>query len=327
MAGRTSVLSRFNERREFSACASLLNGDPATAFVLPNDLNLFASNTVPMTTAVDTVVIVNGVNRAPPDVGANEVFLVGRFKKDTTLQAPAGVTLYMDQGRGHYFPIGYNAPPAAPGPAVPLVSSDFKNDVYSIAGVSKTLADLWEENADWNTPFVAGDVVAATGLVATITGAGTVATTPCATAQASAPLLNGFVAVMNYALTKDQGGAHIRLELVDLPGFTFEYYAEFISDQAGERCDFGESGVGSEETITLETKAAIYVGSDFVAISVGGGPILSHACTDEIAAMTNVALSCFVSTTAGTSIAVIEKLEFFAVDSVHNRNTLSTLSA
>lgn len=153
MAGRSSIPSRFNERREFSACASLLNGDPATEFVLPNDLNIFASSTLAMTTADDYVMSVNGINRAPPDIDADTIFLVGRFKRGTTIQAFSGVTLYMDQGRGHYFPIGHNPPLWVPRGG--LLHADFVSGNYYCNSAVCAVTDLFRalDNGFWDPSF------------------------------------------------------------------------------------------------------------------------------------------------------------------------------
>lgn len=104
-----------------------------------------------------------------------------------------------------------------PGSPTPLVSSDFKNGVYAINGVSKTLGEVWEEDSvNWGGIWNAGYVSPGVGVVTV----GNDYVGPIVSAEAIALLSGGFVAVATVELTDINT---MTFELLDLPNFDPDY--------------------------------------------------------------------------------------------------------
>ena len=102
---------RNKARKAVKACDPLLGGDPSVQFTLPASIKIFGRSDHVLDKAEDYVVVINGVNRAAPDLSAQQVtdqvlFPIGYFPKGTTVQGFAGITLYIDAGLGRYVPIG-----------------------------------------------------------------------------------------------------------------------------------------------------------------------------------------------------------------------------
>lgn len=190
-----------------------------------------------------------------------------------------------------------------------LVSLDFKNGVYSIGGVSKTLAEVCEQDLDWGT-YSSSDVVGGTGLRST---SGSV--NPTLTAVASAAVLAGgsFTAVVSFtlaltgtgavsidvdtfdsAVANDWGfGARLSPDSSTATGTLFDYDAIF-------------------ETITLSGagahKGAATLSPTHLAGSIDGGSVVVTG-TPQTMTPVQVGLSTF---TSGTATAVIERVDFYS---------------
>ena len=306
MARRISVPDRNKARRDAAAYQRYLGGDPTVEFALPADIDIFVSSATPLTTADDYWASVNGVNRPPPDVAADTIFWGGRFKKDTRIQAFSGITLYIDAGMGRYVPIG-----AVPSPVAVL---DFKGGVYSINGVSKTLAEVCVQDLNWGS-YSATDVVAGVGYIQENgdTGAG-----PVLSAAAYAAVGNEFVAVTRYKYeigVEPIDRLSISLGLANLP--TYSSYCDWIigetfydqsalEDETGIISDLGSTGY-SDGSHCIAARFT----STQIAISVDGKAPVSATTTDQSGSNT-VALwiNC---TGSDDSAAIIEKVEFYAL--------------
>lgn len=179
-----------------------------------------------------------------------------------------------------------------------LVSADFKNGVYSIAGVSKTLGEVWEENTDWSA-FSPSDVVADSGLTAS---------GPTMVQAVSGPLLaSGFVAVLTYNVASILELSN-SMYMVNLTDWSTGTYAELKSNSSSENT----SGVGNNSTSDDANSATLSTGIIKMAVLFS-----DTECTASIAGGTNGSIAPDVGTFTDICLDVddntLEKIEFFAL--------------
>jgi hypothetical protein len=190
-----------------------------------------------------------------------------------------------------------------------LVSLDFKNGVYSIGGVSKTLAEVCEQDLDWG-PYSSASVVGGTGLRST---SGSV--NPTLTSAASAAVLAGgsFTAVVAFTLAlTGTGNASIDVDtfeatVTDDWGFGARLNPN-SSTATGTLFDFD----ATFETIPLSGagahKGAATLGPTHLAGAIDGGSVVVTG-TPQTMTPVQVGLGLF---TSGTATAVIERVDFYS---------------
>jgi hypothetical protein len=218
-----------------------------------------------------------------------------------------GTLTILDEGGG-----------GAPGGA--LVSSDFKNGVYSIGGVSKTVEEVWAENADFQ-PFDPALIVAGVGLTGTTSAKG-----PALTAAAKADLLGGFVAVLDYSVAADNTQiALVEMFLLDLPNWSAAYWTRFYLNGGFDGSTIGDLGsVSSPLVTTVGThRCALRFASDALVASIDGGANVTTAMPADNSTATDVGVD--LTASSGAS-AILEKIEFFALAD-YTAADLPTLSA
>jgi len=212
------------------------------------------------------------------------------------------------------------APGLVAGPA-PLVSIDFKNGIYSVDGVGKTLADLCVQNLNF-APYSASDVVNGTGYKR---GPGASAAGPVLTAAAFAAIGTQFVVVMTFYI--DEGAAplsslHTQIAMMNLPAYSNYSDAVFgrnpvgyseLDDETGIIANLGTLGYAAGRH-----KAAVRWGATQLAASVDGSAVYAATMTSQ-SASTHIGL---VANSSGStnSSAIIEKVEFFSVAAFSNAN-------
>lgn len=214
------------------------------------------------------------------------------------------------------------------GPTGPtaLVSIDYKNGVYSIGGVSKTLAEVVEHTVSYGA-FDPAAVIAGTGLRSTWAGSGAsgnLSQCPTLTAAAFAAALpggaaGGFTAVVTASV--DQTG----------PAFC-TMGVELVKDDfsTGWGVEVGYNSPTSETTniydyATLDKRWSFGAGrhifsltqaTDRIAVSKdGGAPIVSNTAPMAQPAANQIGTwvrANQLSAGAGTATVIIEKIEFFA---------------
>lgn len=225
-----------------------------------------------------------------------------------------------------------NTAGATPAPAV--VVSDFKNGVYSIGGVSKTLAQVWEAHPDYN-PFDASLVVADTGFTVTGTNGSSMDKGPALTTAAATGLLSGFVVVIDYICShSDVAGGQVGFDLylADLPNFNKAWFLSATAAGATERVevrDFGALAAGSTngDVILGAHRLAARFSPTSLALAVDAGGISDTLAPQALEPATNIVFSASGATTGGrTATVTIEKIEFFSLDD-YTANDLQTLSA
>lgn len=155
-------------------------------------------------------------------------------------------------------------------PSAPLAVSDFQNGVYTIGGVSKTFADMWEENLD-NGPWHPETLVPGTGIT-TSTGMDSNGIGAAAALIAALDPALGITAVVDYSTNQGSSTALPRfsMDVLDTPDWneTWSYFQRgkdwtvlsdnMIWDQVAPAPD-GDHMV------------ALTLGPDFLAYSRNGG--------------------------------------------------------
>lgn len=200
----------------------------------------------------------------------------------------------------------------AAGPT-PLAAGSFKGGSYSIAGVSKTLAEVFVQNTDW-APFSAADIIPDVGYARgpSESGAG-----PVLTAEAFAAVGTEFVAVLTYYLTNPGGSPTnlgVILDLTDLGyaqygGATLGY--SFAGDQYAYTAEGGSPSLGTGDRGTGRHKAAFLYGDDNVMrVSLDGGAALSQPYASRNLTDT---IGLYAMADPSASLAVIEGVEFFSL--------------
>lgn len=104
----------------------------------------------------------------------------------------------------------------------PLVSLDFKNGIYSINGVSKTLAECCVENLAWAVFSESASITPGVGL--TSNG-------PVLSSEAQTGLLDGFVMVTEI-ITNNEFGSFYIADRLQLPGYEDSTYFYYYQGQA-----------------------------------------------------------------------------------------------
>lgn len=162
----------------------------------------------------------------------------------------------------HRKPPSGGTPTPTPG-VTPLVSSDFKNDVYAIGGVSKTLADVWTENltawGSWDT----SRVVPGTGLIAGQNGG------PFSSAAMEAALFpGGYVCVMKGILAD---GGDLFVDASDFPAETVDTILSVTTSGGNQAAAFTGGDTPNWLEISLGAfKAAFLVNGTALAFSANG---------------------------------------------------------
>lgn len=211
----------------------------------------------------------------------------------------------------------------------PLVSLDFKNGDYQIAGVSKTLAEVVVEDASWGS-WNPAFVVPGAGIVNTLIGSSprTSNTMGCVlTAAAEASLLNGFVAVVtgSRALDPGTGGDGINyswvgLALLGLPSQS-PYWEMTAADLAtGSVIDsdlFMEdyvSASGNTPCALGAFKAAGLFSPSKLAASANGDVAVDSG-TPSVGAKNSVALSLYVQGLGigASATYILERVDFYSL--------------
>ena len=189
----------------------------------------------------------------------------------------------------------------------PLVSSDFKNGIYTINGVSKTLGEVWTENADWG-PYSPSVVVPGTGLTVTnpnVTSAGVL------TAEAVTSVAGGFVAVMTY-FTAGAGGC-VELDLSSLPSYAPDLL--FIARPGSDSdhpsvfgntttSDTTSSASGSHKVAFILSPSLVAMSQDGHVVVQESGPFGGDA--------TNM-VGWWNQVKSGSESSIVEKIEFFSL--------------
>jgi len=211
----------------------------------------------------------------------------------------------------------------------PLVFSDFKNGVYAISGVSKTLGQVWESNATWSpTGFNPALVVGGVGYVVP-----EIADAPALTSAATSAVANGYVVVVTANFQSAGSVCSIVLEAVNDPSWTLDWYLSmvqgagvgtvFMQDAGNSNDPYVDSGV-SLTTDGLHKIAARAELNSF-AISVDGSSQISDTAASGSSLPLNLVGLNVNAPDAGQSIT-IEKIEFFSL-SDYDATDLPTLSA
>jgi hypothetical protein len=119
--------------------------------------------------------------------------------------------------------------------ALPLLSereyafSDFKNGIYSINGETKALADLWQQDLNWDAFVPATDVVPGTGLTLSRTSAGSAGPVSTAALEAAVAPGTGYTAILDFRINKPASSPNGLLSVgsYDLPSFANYSEAQF----------------------------------------------------------------------------------------------------
>lgn len=200
---------------------------------------------------------------------------------------------------------------SSPAPS-PLVSIDFKNGVYDIGGVSKTLGEVVVQNLNWS-PYSASDVVAGVGYRKQNASGGA---GPVLSAEAYAAVGYEFVALINYKFiigVAAVGTLQVQLGTTNLPpysnfallsvGDTFYGYTS-IEDLSGVRANLGTDGYSDGAHA-----AAVRFGTGEMAVSFDGAAATVATVQDQSGSNSIVL---YADCTGSTdSSAIIEKMEFY----------------
>jgi hypothetical protein len=202
----------------------------------------------------------------------------------------------------------------------PIAISDFKNGVYSIGGVNKTLAQMWVGNPDWEA-YDPASVVAGVGLTVTGSPAGYLTQGPVANAELLAVLGGGpgeFVCVAEYEIeSTGTGNPYIYLFSVDLPDFNAAW---LWVDQPGASPrpfatlvgDFDVAAAGFNPGANGVKKAAFMFCDTGLALSVNGSAPVVSAAPQAIPGANAVGITVAVhSDGVGVGTATIRKLTFY----------------
>lgn len=205
----------------------------------------------------------------------------------------------------------------------PTVSIDFKNGVYSIGGVSKTLAQVCEQFATYGA-YSSSDVVGGSGLLRTLSTAGLVSSTssPALTSAASAAVLAagvaaGFTAVMTFSVSlTGNGNAQAYVEMV----------AEDVSTGWGAQgllvspigvgsivYDYDVITAGSGVVMAGQHKLAFTLASDRLAGSMDGGSVQVSAAPQANTATRIMisALAVIAVASSGPVSSAVESVVFY----------------
>ncbi len=182
-----------------------------------------------------------------------------------------------------------------------LVSLDFKNGIYSINGVSKTIGEVLTGDAAWAGAFNPATVVADFGLTS---GGG--ANGPILTVEALAAIGSaGFTFTSSYVIGTTQ--PLFELGWVVLPGYANEIYIDFASNAGTPRIWNGAAATNWGSTPGAGShKAAALVTLDACALSIDGNAPIS---TDPPSATVPNSIAFYV---VGALDNAIEKVEFIA---------------
>jgi hypothetical protein len=210
---------------------------------------------------------------------------------------------------------------AAAGPT-PTVSLDFKNGVYSIGGVSKTLAQVCEQFATYGA-YSSSDVVAGTGLLRTLSTAGPASssTSPALTSAASAAVLAagvpaGFTAVMTFSASlTGNGTAQSFVEMVAEDVSTgWGAQGLLLSPGSGAMVyDYGAISTSSGVVAAGQHKLAFTLSSTRLAGSMDGGTVHVSGAPQANTA-TRIMLSSYAHINAASSgpvTSALERIDFY----------------
>jgi hypothetical protein len=204
----------------------------------------------------------------------------------------------------------------------PTVSLDFKNGIYSIGGVSKTLTQVCEEFADYGT-YSSSDVVGGSGLLQTLSSAGPVASasSPALTSAASAAVLAagvsaGFTAVMTFSSSLTGNGlAQVLCELV-AEDVSTGWGAQGIIPSPGSGAmvyDYDVATAGSGIVTAGQHKLAFTLAGDRLAGSIDGGSV-HVSSTPQSNTATRIMIQAFAQINAASSgpvSAAVESILFY----------------
>lgn len=207
------------------------------------------------------------------------------------------------------------------GSPVPLVSSDFKNGVYAINGVSAAVGDVWgEDPSNWGNFNPSEDVVA---------GQGFVSGWPTMKHPLVADVIgSGCVIVIEVRYDGSGNFCAAGWDIADYPNWSVEWVGGIDCDGAsppllyfdGHDQSGSESSPGSWNGLAGLHKYAAVVSSAEIAASVDGSTIITMNPVDN----EPTDFSLFVNGDPG--VMVIEKIEFFSL-SDYDASDLPTLSA
>lgn len=205
----------------------------------------------------------------------------------------------------------------------PLVSLNFKDGIYSISGVSKTLGQVVEENTDYS-PYDPSSVVGGTGLEASSAIAFPVLTAAAVAAVTSGPG-DGFTAVMTFTLAlTGTGFTQVSLEIFDaavangwgfLAGFNGSASADLYDyDALSDPVSLSGAGAHKVAVTLTETHLAASIDGDTVVVTAAPQALTGFGISPGV-------ISAF--TVGGPAVAVIEQVDFYHTVADADLETLS----
>lgn len=201
------------------------------------------------------------------------------------------------------------------------VSLDFANNTYKIAGVTKTLSDVLEQNVTWGS-YSSSDVVPGAGInglkVQQTGSTGEKNSAPALTAAAIAAIGSSFTAVatVSVAIGVGAGQATVGFEL-DNSGITAGWGCQVSWSGAGNASSLYDlSGLNAPLALGTsgEHKIALTLSPSRLAASVDGSAVTVTSAPQSITpGFVGLYVDARVDSGTGPVTAVIERIEFFPV--------------